>query len=33
MKKILSLVAASSLLWVGQVDAHGPTREKHSESI
>ncbi len=33
MKKILSLVAASSLLWVGQVDAHGPTRDKHSESI
>lgn len=33
MKKMLSLVAASSLLFMGQADAHGPTREKHSESI
>jgi carbon monoxide dehydrogenase subunit G len=33
MKKLLPFVAASSLLWVGLVDAHGPTREKHSESI
>ena len=33
MKRILSLVAASSLLFVGYADAHGPTREKHSESI
>lgn len=33
MKKRLSLMAASALLWVGVVDAHGPTREKHSESI
>lgn len=33
MNKFLSLVAASSLLWIGQVDAHGPTREKHSESV
>ena len=33
MKKLLPLVAASSLFWVGLVDAHGPTREKYSESI
>ncbi len=33
MKKLLALVAASSLLLVGLAEAHGPTREKHSESI
>lgn len=33
MNKFLSLVAAASLLWMGQVDAHGPTREKYSEAI
>jgi len=33
MKKILPLMAATSLLWGGLVDAHGPTREKISESI
>jgi carbon monoxide dehydrogenase subunit G len=33
MKKLLPLVAASTLLWVGLADAHGPTREKYSESI
>lgn len=33
MNKLLSFVALSSLLWVGLVDAHGPTREKHSDSI
>ncbi len=33
MKKLLPLFAASSLLWLGLAEAHGPTREKHSESI
>ena len=31
--KILSLLAAASMLWVGLADAHGPTREKYSEAI
>lgn len=33
MKKLLSVVAASSLLWMGLADAHGPTRQKMVETI
>lgn len=33
MKKWLPLLAAVSLSWAYVADAHGPTREKHSESI
>jgi len=33
MKKLLPVIAASSLLWMGFADAHGPTREKHSDSV
>ncbi len=33
MKKVLPLLAASTLLWAGLAPAHGPTREKYSESI
>ncbi len=33
MKKLLSIVAASSLLWIGQAEAHGPTRQKMVETI
>ncbi|BBA34372.1 MxaD gene product [Methylocaldum marinum] len=33
MKKLLSLVAVLSLLWVGFANAHGPTRQKVTESI
>jgi hypothetical protein len=33
MKKLLSIIAASSLLWVGLAEAHGPTRQKTTESI
>jgi hypothetical protein len=33
MKKLLSIVAASSLLWIGLAEAHGPTRQKTTESI
>lgn len=32
MNRLLTFVAVS-LLWVGLVDAHGPTREKHSDVI
>jgi carbon monoxide dehydrogenase subunit G len=33
MKRFLPLIALSTLVWAGSADAHGPTREKHSESI
>ena len=33
MKKLLSVVFASALLWAGLASAHGPTREKLTESI
>ena len=33
MKKLLSVAAASSLLWIGLADAHGPTRQKTVETI
>lgn len=33
MKKLLTAVAAASLLWVGVAGAHGPTRQKHEDSI
>lgn len=33
MKKLPTLVAASSLLFTALAQAHGPTREKHSDSI
>lgn len=33
MRKLLSVVAAMFLLWVGLAEAHGPTRQKHTESI
>ena len=33
MKKVLTLLAAASMLVSGIATAHGPTREKHSESI
>lgn len=33
MKKLLSVVFASALLWAGLADAHGPTRQKVSESV
>lgn len=33
MKKLVSLVAAAMLLWAGLASAHGPTRQKFSESI
>ena len=33
MKKVLSAVAAASLLWAGLAAAHGPTRQKYEEAI
>jgi carbon monoxide dehydrogenase subunit G len=33
MKKLLTAIAATTLLWSGVAAAHGPTREKLSESI
>ncbi|BBL74122.1 SRPBCC family protein [Methylomagnum ishizawai] len=33
MKKLLSIVAAGSLLWAGLAEAHGPTRQKMVETI
>lgn len=33
MKKVSTLIALCSLLWAGASLAHGPTREKHAESI
>jgi carbon monoxide dehydrogenase subunit G len=33
MKKLLTIVAASSLLWAGLAEAHGPTRQKMVETI
>lgn len=33
MKKLLSLVAVLSLLWAGFANAHGPTRQKVTETI
>ncbi|CAL1238992.1 SRPBCC family protein [Candidatus Methylocalor cossyra] len=33
MNKLCSAVAAASLLWAGYAQAHGPTRQKLSESI
>lgn len=33
MKTLLSITAATSLLWAGLADAHGPTRQKVSESV
>jgi carbon monoxide dehydrogenase subunit G len=33
MKILATLIAASTLFWIGTIEAHGPTREKHSESV
>ncbi|MGZ8242667.1 SRPBCC family protein [Methylomagnum sp.] len=33
MRKLLITAAATTLLWAGLADAHGPTREKVSESV
>lgn len=33
MKKLLSAVFASAFFWAGLADAHGPTRQKVSESV
>jgi carbon monoxide dehydrogenase subunit G len=33
MKKLMSALAAATLLWAGLADAHGPTRQKYEESI
>jgi carbon monoxide dehydrogenase subunit G len=33
MKKLVTALAATTLLWAGLADAHGPTRQKHEDSI
>jgi carbon monoxide dehydrogenase subunit G len=33
MKRCLPLMALSMVFWVGTADAHGPTREKFSDSV
>lgn len=33
MMRVLSFFLISGLIWAGFAEAHGPTREKHSESI
>jgi len=33
MKKVATFVTAMSLVWLGAVEAHGPTRQKVSEAI
>lgn len=33
MKKLLTIAAATAFLWTGLADAHGPTRQKVSETI
>jgi carbon monoxide dehydrogenase subunit G len=33
MNNLITALAATTLLWAGFADAHGPTRQKHEESI